>query len=30
MMGRRKVEFNSIEQEILEVVFDQSAKWRNY
>lgn len=30
MMGRRKVVFDATEQEILEEVFTQTAKWRNY
>ncbi|MFD2586926.1 GlmU family protein [Croceitalea marina] len=30
MMGRRKVEFDTTEKEILERVFEDSAKWRSY
>lgn len=30
MMGRRKVEFNEVEQEILEHVFELTQQWRNY
>ena len=30
MMGRRGVEFDQIEQDILETVFQKTSKWRNY
>ena len=30
MMGRRGVEFDNIEQEILEHVFQLTEQWRNY
>lgn len=30
MMGRRKIVFDATEQAILEAVFEQTIKWRNY